>query len=70
MNPWIEEKDKQQLEIMRETLHHLVKSSDTPPHTRQHAAIFLNEIEDRLWNSVCQNTPARLDQHQTWLQEK
>ena len=66
----IEEKDRKQLEIMRETLNDLVKSDKTPPYTRQHAVIFLNQIDDALWNSVCQSNPANLDQPQTWLPEK
>jgi len=67
MKKWIEEQEEKDLQIMCNTLKYLVDSDQTPPHTRQHAIIFLNEIEDKLWSDVCRNTPANLDQLQKEL---
>lgn len=64
MKQWINEQDEKQLQIMCDTLRYLVNSEQTPPYTRQHAVIFLNEIEDKLWSDVCRNSPASSDQLQ------
>jgi hypothetical protein len=65
MNKWIEDQEEKDLQIMCDTLKYLVNSEGTPPHTRQHAIIFLNEIEDKLWSNVTRGTPADSDQLQT-----
>lgn len=67
MKKWIEEHEEKDLQIMCDTLRYLVKSEQTPQYTKQHAIIFLNEIEDKLWSDVCRNTPANLDQLQKEL---
>lgn len=66
---FIEEKDDNEIELMYNTLRHLVSSPQIPQRTRQNAIIFLNEIEDRLWSAVTQNNPADSDQLQKEQQE-
>ncbi len=65
MKSWMDELTESELEVMRVTLKCSVDSPEIGSATRQHAAILLAELEDYLWNSVCRNTPADLDQLQT-----
>ena len=57
-----------QLEIIKLTVEKSL--SDFDEQLRPQAEALINQVEDALWNSVCLGSPARLDQHQTWLQEK
>jgi len=65
MKSWMDELTENELEVMRVTLKCSIDSPEIGLATRQHAAILLAELEDYLWNSVCRNTPANLDQLQT-----
>lgn len=57
-----------QLEIIKLTVEKSL--SDFDDRLRPQAEALINQVEDELWNSVCLGSPARLDQHQSWLQEK
>ena len=70
MRTWIDDKDEKELQTICNSLRSLVDSEITPPHTRQHAIIFLNQIEDQLWYNVCRGSPADWDQLQTATQGK
>lgn len=65
MKSWMDELTESELEVMRVTLKCSIDSPDIGSATRQHAAILLAEVEEYLWNSVCRNTPADLDQLHT-----
>lgn len=68
MRSWMDELKESEIECMRITLKASIESNDIGISTRQHAMLLLNEVEDYLWNSVCQNIPADLDQLQKELQ--
>lgn len=64
MKSWIDELTESEIEVLRVTLRCTIASEDIGRATRQHAQLMLSEIEDYLWNNVCRNTPADLDQLQ------
>jgi len=65
MKSWMDELTESELEVMRLTLKCSIDSPEIGASTRQHAAILLAEVEEYLWNNVCRNIPANLDQLQT-----
>lgn len=67
MKSWIDDLSETEIEVLRVTLASTINSKDLGKATRQHAQLMLSEIEDYLWNSVCRNTPANLDQLQKEL---
>lgn len=64
-NSWLDSLTDSELEVVRVTLKCSIENDEIGTHTKQHARLMLNEVEDYLWNKVCQNIPMNLDQDQT-----
>lgn len=68
MRNWMDELDSSEIEVMRVTIKSSIDADELYGATKQQAKILLNEIDDYLWQRVCQGTPAHLDQFDIELQ--
>ena len=62
MRTWMEELTIDELEVMRQTLHISIENNELFGHTKQHAKMLLNEVDDHLWSRVCLGSPKDSDQ--------
>jgi hypothetical protein len=68
MRTWMDELTTDELEVMRQTLNSSIENNELYGHTKQHAKMLLNEVDDHLWNRVCLGSPSHSDQLGTELQ--